>query len=96
MEHMGIPEAARRLGISRQAVHSAIKRGIIRAERDGYYWHITNSELDRLTQPDEIARRAKFAPRKEANDTDNSPCDSVGIGDSGCRSDDLATVEPNQ
>lgn len=64
---MGIPEAALRLGISRQAVHSAIKRGIIRAERDGYYWRISHSELDRLMQPDEIARRAKFAPRKEGS-----------------------------
>jgi len=65
MEQLSIPETARRLGVSRQAIHSAIRRGIIRAEREGYYWRVSEAEVERLLQPEEIARRAKFSPRKE-------------------------------
>jgi excisionase family DNA binding protein len=74
MPNLGIPETARRLGISRQAVHSAIRRGIIHAERDGYYWRISEAEVDRLMGPEEIARRQKYLPRKEerGNQNDNT------------------------
>lgn len=74
MPNLGIPETAQRLGISRQAVHSAIRRGIIHAERDGYYWRISEAEVDRLLGPEEIARRQKYLPRKE----DTQPSDETG------------------
>lgn len=79
MPNLGIPETARRLGISRQAVHSAIKRGLIRAEREGYYWRVSEAEVERLLQPEEIARRAKFAPRKEeTGQSDNNGRSAYG------------------
>ena len=71
MPNLGIPETARRLGISRQAVHSAIRRGIIHAEREGYYWHVSEAEVDRLMGPEEIARRAKYLQRKKETKASN-------------------------
>ena len=65
MQYQSITQVAKRMGVTRQAVWSAMKRGLIRAERIGHAWVIPDSEVDRLMQPEEIARRAKFAPRKE-------------------------------
>ena len=81
MPNLGIPETARRLGISRQAVHSAIRRGIIHAERDGYYWRISEAEVDRLLGPEETARRAKYLPRKEETKASNDNGRSAYGGD---------------
>jgi len=79
MPNLGIPETARRLGISRQAAHSAIRRGIIHAERDGYYWRISEAEVDRLMGPEETARRRKFMPRKgEAKSSDDNGRSAYG------------------
>jgi len=60
-----ITKAADELGISRQAVWYGIKHGWIHAERIGYFWAIPDAEIKRLSEPDEIARRQKFMPRKE-------------------------------
>lgn len=40
-------EAAKHLGITRQAVHKRIRRGTIRAARVGRDWLIARSELQR-------------------------------------------------
>ena len=65
MRYHSITQVATRMGVTRQAVWGAIKRGLIQAERIGHAWVIEQAEVDRLMQPEEIARRAKFAPRKE-------------------------------
>ena len=78
MTYLSITQTAQRLGVTRQSVWSRIDRGIIQAERIGNGWVVPESEVQRI---------------EEANDTDNSPCGPVGIGDSGGRGDDLATVE---
>ncbi len=80
MPNLGIPETARRLGISRQAVHSAIRRGIIHAERDGYYWRISEAEVDRLLGPEEIARRAKYRRKEGGNGSDENGGSAYGEG----------------
>jgi excisionase family DNA binding protein len=80
MNQMGIPEVAQRLGISRQAVHSAIRRGIIHAERDGYYWRISEAEVDRLLGPEEIARRQKYRRKEEKVGSDDNGRSAYGEG----------------
>ena len=80
MPNLGIPETARRLGISRQAVHSAIRRGIIHAEREGYYWHVSEAEVARLMQPEETARRAKYRRKEEKVGSDDNGRSAYGEG----------------
>ena len=91
MPNLGIPETARRLGISRQAVHSAIRRGIIHAERDGYYWRISEAEVDRLLGPEEIARRQKYLPRKEGGNGSDENGGSA-YGESGLTANRTSTT----
>ncbi len=64
------------MGVTRQAVWSAMKRGLIRAERIGHAWVIPDSEVDRLMGPEETARRAKFMPRKEVVEPNDATGDA--------------------
>ena len=58
--YKSIAETATALGVTRQSVHSRIKRGLIRAERIGHQWVISDAEIARLQTEQEVARREKF------------------------------------
>ena len=55
-----------------------MKRGIIRAERIGHAWVIPDSEVDRLMQPEEIARRAKYRRKEEKVGSDDNGRSAYG------------------
>jgi len=60
MDYVSVTEAAEQLGVSRQSVWWRIKHGIINADRVGCYWFIPGSEVIRLMEAREVARREKF------------------------------------
>jgi len=80
MQYQSITQVAKRMGITRQAVWSAMKRGLIRAERIGHAWVIPDSEVDRLMQPEEIARRAKYRRKEEKVGSDDNGRSAYGEG----------------
>ena len=80
MQYQSITQVAKRMGVTRQAVWSAMKRGIIRAERIGHAWVIPDSEVDRLMQPEEIARRAKYRRKEGGNGSDENGGSAYGEG----------------
>jgi predicted DNA-binding protein YlxM (UPF0122 family) len=58
--YKSLAETAQALSVSRQSVHQSIKRGLIRAERIGQQWVVSDAEIARLQTPAEVARREKF------------------------------------
>ena len=57
MTHLSINEVARRLGISRQAVHYKIKTGKIKAVRLGRYFYVDPRELNGVKVKNAFAKR---------------------------------------
>ncbi len=47
-EWIGLPEAARRLGVHRTAVNTMILDGRLRGERQGPYWRVRLDEFERF------------------------------------------------
>ena len=80
MQYQSITQVAKRMGVTRQAVWSAMKRGLIRAERIGHAWVIPDSEVDRLMQPEEIARRQKYRRKEEKVGSDDNGRSAYGAG----------------
>ena len=58
--YKSLAETAQALSVSRQSVHQSIKRGLIKAERIGQQWVVSDAEIARLQTQAEIARREKF------------------------------------
>ena len=58
--YKSLAETAQALSVSRQSVHQSIKRGLIKAERIGQQWVVSDAEIARLQTPAEVARREKF------------------------------------
>ena len=58
--YKSLAETAQALSVSRQSVHQSIKRGLIKAERIGQQWVVSDAEIARLKTPAEVARREKF------------------------------------
>lgn len=60
---IGLPEAARRLGLHRATVNDMVQSGRIAAQRVGAQWYIEEPDLDRFAAAYE---RPRNAPRRPA------------------------------
>lgn len=59
---IGLPEAARRLGLHRATVNDMVQSGRIPAERVGAHWYIAEPDLDRFAAAYERPRNAGRRP----------------------------------
>ncbi len=58
---ISIPQAAERMGLSRQRVHAIVKAGGIKAKVVGCQWRIDEGEVERyMAEPHHVGR-----PRKD-------------------------------
>jgi len=54
-EYMTGPEAAKKLGVTRQAVHLMLKRGTLKGEQHGGMWFIHKNEVEKAKKRKEAA-----------------------------------------
>jgi hypothetical protein len=63
-----VPQVARMVGITTQAVHARIKTGHVRAEQvAGRLWVITESEIDRLRKSGQLRKMHPVIDRDKYN-----------------------------
>jgi len=61
MDYLSIAQATEILHVSRQSVWSRVKRGIIKADRIGYYYCIERAEVERIAKERSAYEEARLA-----------------------------------